>query len=41
MEQVAEQHARIEAVDGVFFLTDLCSKLGTWITRYVSGGLLI
>jgi pSer/pThr/pTyr-binding forkhead associated (FHA) protein len=35
--EVAEQHARIEAVDGVFFLTDLCSKLGTWITS-VDGG---
>ncbi|CAM6016111.1 unnamed protein product [Sphagnum balticum] len=33
----SEQHARIEAVDGVFFLTDLCSKLGTWITS-VDGG---
>ncbi|XP_020550425.1 zeaxanthin epoxidase, chloroplastic-like [Sesamum indicum] len=31
-QQVSEMHARISYKDGAFFLTDLSSKHGTWIT---------
>ncbi|CAM6090561.1 unnamed protein product [Calypogeia fissa] len=36
-EQVAARHARVHSEDGAFFLTDLYSKSGTWITN-IGGG---
>jgi pSer/pThr/pTyr-binding forkhead associated (FHA) protein len=35
--QVAPQHARVHSEDGAFYLTDLKSKSGTWITN-IGGG---
>lgn len=34
--QVSKNHARIHCKDNAFFLTDLQSENGTWITEYVA-----